>query len=137
MNEKTIVRLIFALLILFNIQYIFYIVQIPFTLFFVDYKKYNTMSNEVLLLKNNVQELTKEHEVGFVSDVKEDNVLLEVSSIKNFYNAQYAIVPAILKNDTEHKYVIGMFDKNTLLEPGLEIYKKLNNNVYILKRRGM
>lgn len=136
-SERTIVRIIWTLLILFNIKYVFYIVQIPYTFFFVDYKNLSSFSKDVALIKNNKGELSKERYVGFISDVKPNDVLNKESSVRNFYTAQYAIVPSILENDTgdtEQKYVIGMFEKNTKVHGDFEVYKKLSNKVYIFKK---
>lgn len=136
MTEKNVIRLVYALLILFNLKFIFYIVQVPYTFFFVNYREKSSFASAVKLLKENAGFLKEEYDVGFISDVKRSRVLDEVSSVKNFYVAQYAIVPAILKNDIEEKYTIGIFEKSTNVPVFLKPYKKINANMYIFKREG-
>ena len=55
-------------------------------------------------------------------------------SILDFYAAQYAIVPVVLKNDIEKEYVIGVYDKKIIKPQGFDVYKKVNDKIYIYKK---
>ena len=112
--DKFIFRTIFALLILWNLKYFFLIFQIPFTMLFVPYIEKNSFYSQVSDIKNaikDVKDFQDEGNVGFVSDTLQANVFDVQNSIRDFYIAQYAIVPSVLKNDTEETYAIGVFEK--------------------------
>lgn len=136
-QDKIVFRVIFGLLILFNLKYFFLIAQIPFTLVFVDYMSQNEFYSEVTELRSSaktVSDFYDEGKVGFVSDVNQADVFDLQESIKSFYIAQYALVPLILKNDTEENYVIGKFEKEPKTPACFSVYKKINEKIYIYKR---
>ena len=138
--DRFIFRVIFALLILWNLKYLFLIVQIPFTMLFVDYLNSNPFYSQIKDIKStivSVKDFQDEGKIGFVSDTQESSVFDYEDSIRNFYLAQYAIVPSILKNDKLENYVIGAYDytpqKNTAPD-NFMTYKKINNRTYLYKR---
>lgn len=136
-KDKIVFRFIFILLILINIKYLFLIAQIPFTLAFVDYIPQNEFFKNVAIIKQEIKQIkdfNDEGKIGFYSDVQQANVFDIQESIKAFYIAQYAIIPNILKNDTEENYVIGYFDKKPDIPQGFSIYKKINDKTYIFKK---
>lgn len=135
--DKTIFRLIFASIILWNLKYFFLIFQIPFTMFFVPYLEKNAFYSQISDIKNSIsdiQDFQDEGKTGFVSDTAEANVFDLVDSIRDFYTTQYAIVPSILKNDTKKNYVIGVFVKKEKTPDGFSVVKKINDKTYLYKR---
>jgi hypothetical protein len=135
--DKTIYRVIFALIVLFNLKYFFLIFQVPFTLLFVDYHGKNGMVSDVMRIKNSlkdVKDFQDEGKTGFYSDIKEASVFDSANSIQAFYDVQYAIAPSVLKNDTEEYYVLGWFDKKFFKPDGFEVYKKIDDRFYVFKR---
>lgn len=135
--DKFIFRTIFALLILWNLKYFFLIFQIPFTMLFVPYVEKNNFYSQVSDIKNavkDVKDFQDEGNVGFVSDTLQANVFDVQNSIRDFYIVQYAIVPSVLKNDTEEAYAIGVFEKTPQTPAGFEEVKKINQNTYLYKR---
>jgi len=135
--DKTIFRLIFAGIILWNLKYFFLIFQIPFTLLFVPYLEKNSFYSQVNDIKNtikNIEDFQDNKKIGFVCETPENNVFNITDSIKNFYITQYAIIPAILKNDTEKIYVIGVYTKQEKTPKGFSIVKKINDKTYLYKR---
>lgn len=135
MKEKNILRLVYVLLIVFNLQYLLWIIQVPYTFLFDDFRSKSTFASTTQLLKSNIENIKDESAVGFLSDTPPVKVFDLVEPIKDFYMVQYAVVPAILKNDTESKFVVGVFHKDVLIDNRLEVYKKINNMIYIFKRR--
>lgn len=138
--DRFIFRVIFALLILWNLKYLFLIVQIPFTMLFVDYVNKNVFYSQVKDIKSTIltiKDFQDEGKIGFVSDTQESSVFDYEDSIRNFYLAQYAIVPSILKNDKLENYVIGAYEyvpqKNTAPD-NFMTYQKINNRTYLYKR---
>lgn len=132
--DKYIFRTIFALLILWNLKYFFLIFQIPFTMLFVPYVEKNSFYSQVSDIKNavkDVKDFQDEGNVGFVSDTLQANVFDVQNSIRDFYIAQYAIIPSVLKNDTEETYVVGLFEKTPQTPSGFEEVKKINQNTYL------
>lgn len=134
MKENNVIKVVYAILFLFNIQYAGWLFQVPYTFLFDDFRSKSSFASSTLLLKSSAKELKTESAVGFVSEVPSSKVFDLVGPIKNFYAAQYAIVPAILKNDIEAKYVVGIFDDGAMIDGRLKIYKKLNDRIYIFKR---
>ena len=139
-SDRFIFRVIFLLIILWNLKYLFLIVQVPFTMLFVDYLGQNSFYSQVTDIKKAVKDIKDfqdEGKVGFVSDIAQNSVFDIESSIRNFYIAQYAIVPSVLKNDKLENYVIGAYEyvpKKVIAPDGFKIYKKVNDNTYIFKR---
>lgn len=138
--DRFIFRVIFILIILWNLKYLFLIVQIPFTMLFVDYVNQNAFYSQVKDIKSTiltVKDFQDEGKIGFVSDTQESSVFDYEDSIRNFYLAQYAIVPSILKNDKLENYVIGAYEyvpqKNTAPD-NFMTYQKINNRTYLYKR---
>ena len=84
-----------------------------------------------------VYDFQDEGKIGFVSDTAQNSVFDKEGSIKNFYIAQYAIVPSVLKNDKLENYVIGAYENSpqkVIVPDGFKIYKKINDKTYIFKR---
>ena len=139
-SDRFIFRVIFLLIILWNLKYLFLIVQVPFTMLFVDYLGQNSFYSQVTDIKKAVKDIKDfqdEGKVGFVSDIAQNSVFDIESSIRNFYIAQYAIVPSVLKNDKLENYVIGAYEyvpKKVIAPEGFKIYKKVNDKTYIFKR---
>ncbi len=139
-SDRFIFRVIFLLIILWNLKYLFLIVQVPFTMLFVDYLGQNSFYSQVTDIKKAVKDIKDfqdEGKVGFVSDIAQNSVFDIESSIRNFYIAQYAIVPSVLKNDKLENYVIGAYEyvpKKVIAPDGFKIYKKVNDKTYIFKR---
>lgn len=138
--DKLIFRLIFLLIILWNLKYLFLIAQVPFTLLFVDYIPKNEFYSQIQDIKTSIKAIDSfqdEGKIGFTSDTQQASVFDIAGSIKNFYLTQYAIVPSILKNDTQEAYVIGAYEKtpNKITAPeNYKIFKKINDKTYIFKR---
>ena len=138
--DRFIFRVIFLLIILWNLKYLFLIVQVPFTMLFVDYFGKNSFYSQVNDIKNsvkNIKDFQDEGKIGFVSDTAQNSVFDKEGSIKNFYIAQYAIVPSVLKNDKRENYVIGAYENSpqkVTVPDGFKIYKKINDKTYIFKR---
>lgn len=135
--DKTLFRAIFAVLILWNLKYFFLIVQIPFSLLLVNYQEKNPLHAQVSAIRHeikNIKDFQDEGKIGFICDEPQASVFDLQDSIKNFYLAQYAIVPSILKNDTTEKYVIGSYEKNIALPLNYGVYKKIHDKLYIFKK---
>ncbi len=138
--DRFIFRVIFLLIILWNLKYLFLLVQIPFTMLFVDYMGKNAFYSQVKDIKTavkNIENFQDEGKIGFVSDTPQNSVFDLEPSIRNFYIAQYAIVPSVLKNDKLENYLIGAYEntpKNIEIPDGFKIYKKINDKTYIFKR---
>ena len=81
--------------------------------------------------KNN--RFSRRGKIGFVSDVQQSSVFDLRESIRSFYTAQYAVIPSILKNDTQENFVIASYEKNVILPEGFSIKKRINDKVFILK----
>lgn len=134
MNDKLIVKIVFALLIVFNLKYLFFLLQVPYTFFFGNFREKTMYSTIITPLKKNKYIFEDKTAVGFVSDVETFYVMDMPGSVKNFYSAQYAIVPSILQNSVNKECVIGVFDKPTDVDKSLKTYKILSPSVYIFKR---
>lgn len=135
--EKIIFKSIFLIAILWSIKYLFLPIQVPFTMITQDYIYKNNFYSEVLKIKTETQKISDFQDfgfVGFLSDTNQNEVFDLQTSIKNFYITQYAIIPSILKNDTDKDYVIAVFEKKAFVPKNFTIAKKINENLYILKR---
>ena len=137
--DKIIFRTIFALLILWNLKYFFLIFQIPFTLMFVDYIKNNAFYSQISDIRNSIKDIKDfydEGKTGFVSDMPQASVFDIEDSIRDFYLTQYAVVPAIVKNDTDEVYVVGYFtnEKDANSVKSHKVLKKINNRTYLYKK---
>lgn len=135
--DKFVFAAIFTLLVLWNLKYFFLIFQIPFTMLFVPYIEKNSFYSQVKDIKTSlesVKDFQDEGKAGFVSDVLQASVFDLENSIRDFYITQYAIIPSVLKNDTEETYVIGVFEKNPQTPKGFEKVKEINKNTYLYKR---
>lgn len=135
--DKNIFRAIFVIIALWNLKYFFLIAQIPFTLMFAPYFEKNSFYSEMSAIRNEtkiIKNFQDEGKIGFVSNIQQANVFDLQESIKAFYIAQYAIVPSVLKNDTDENYVIGSFEKGIVIPQGFKIYKKVDEKNYIFKR---
>lgn len=138
--DKTIFRAIFALIICWNLKYFFLPIQVPYTLLFVDYIKSNSFFSQIIDIKKTIKEIPEFQDTGktgFVSDTHQNSVFDKENSIKDFYIAQFAIVPSVLKNDTEQNFVIGVYKTPQTTPPiptNFQIYKKINPQTYLYKR---
>lgn len=138
--DRFIFRLIFLLIILWNLKYLFLLVQVPFTMLFVDYIPKNSFYSQISDIKNAIKTIDNfqdEGKTGFTSDTQQASVFDLEGSIRNFYTTQYAIVPSILKNDTQEAYVIGVYEKTPaqITAPdNYKFFKKINDKTYIFKR---
>ena len=104
---------------------------------FVPYIEKNGFYSQVSDIKNavkDVKDFQDEGKVGFVSDTLQANVFDLEDSIRDFYIIQYAIVPSVLKNDTEETYAVGMFEKTLQKPKGFNEVKKINQKTYLYKR---
>ena len=107
---------------------------------FVDYLNSNSFYSQVKDIKStivSVKDFQDEGKIGFVSDTQESSVFDYEDSIRNFYLAQYAIVPSILKNDKLENYVIGAYEytpQKITAPDNFMTYKKINNRTYLYKR---
>lgn len=135
--DKTIFRIIFASIIFWNLKYFFLVFQIPYTMFFAPYLEKNSFYSQVNDIKTTTKEFSDfqdEGEISFICDIPEAKVFDIAESIKNFYIVQYAIVPSVLKNDTNNTYVIGVFSKKEKTPNGYKLQKQINKNTYLYKR---
>ena len=135
--DKTIFRIIFASIILWNLKYFFLIFQVPFTMLFVPYLEKNTFYSQVKDIRVSIEDINNfqdEGKVGFVCDIPQDKIFDVESSIRDFYLVQYAIVPSVLKNDIDKEYVIGVFSKKEKTPKGFLLMKKINDNTYLYRR---
>ena len=136
-QDKLIFRIIFAAIILWNLKYFFLLVQIPFTMLFVPYQEKNYFYSQVTDIKKAVKDIKDfqdEGKIGFVSDTAQASVFDIKDSIRDFYITQYAVVPSILKNDTDKNYVIGIFEQEEAAPAGFKTIKKINNKTFLYKR---
>ena len=94
----------------------------------------NIYSRKLQILEQKAGFLKQEKEVGFISDVKDDNIMLLSDPILNFYIAQYALTPAIVKKGSEFPYTVGIYDKIVRIDKGLSIYRQLSPDIFVFKR---
>ena len=135
--DKVIYRAIFLILIAMNLKYFFLPIQVPFTMLTQDFiwkNKFYSSVYDTRNVINNIPDFFDESKTGYASDVQESNVFDYPESIRAFYTAQYALVPSILRNDNNQKYSGGSFEKEVKLPAGFLIDKKINKNLYVLKR---
>ena len=92
---------------------------------FVDYIKQNSFYTQVFDIRQ---------ALGFVSDTPEASVFDIQDSIRDFYLAQYAIAPVVLKNDTDKNYVIGTYQRTPSVPKGFKTVKTINAKTYLYKR---
>ena len=85
------------------------------------------------VLKKNKKFFKGQKYVGFCTDVEADKVFLQSEPIFDFYAAQYAIVPSVLVNDLDEKYVIGISYQKDFDKKKLKLIKKLDNRTYIFE----
>ncbi len=134
MNAKKLEIITYSLLFLFSVQYFPLILQIPYSFFNTNFRHKSIFSQKAEILENGAGFLKKEPEIGFVSDVTDDEILLKSDPIMNFYIAQYALVPSIIKKGPDFAYTVGMFDKKPHTEAGISIFKQLSPNIIIFTR---
>lgn len=104
---------------------------------FVDYIKQNAFYTQVSDIRQalgSVEDLKNETQIGFVSDTPEASVFDIQDSIRDFYLAQYAIAPVVLKNDTDKNYVIGTYQRTPSVPEGFKTVKTINAKTYLYKR---
>ena len=135
MNFKKLAVITYSLLFLFSMQYFPLILQIPFSFFCTNFRQENIFSQKIEILQNGAKFLSQKPEIGFISDVDEDDILLKTGPILNFYIAQYALVPAIIKKGADFPYVVGMYDKNIRTEAGISVFKQLNQHIFVFTGR--
>lgn len=135
--DKVIYRAIFLILIAMNLKYFFLPIQVPFTMLTQDFiwkNKFYSSVYDTRNVINKIPDFFDDAKTGYASDVQKSNVFDYPESIRAFYTAQYAVVPSILRNDNNQKYSIGSFEKEVKLPAGFSIDKKINKNLYVLKR---
>ena len=135
--DKVFFNAIFLIVILWNLKYFFLPLQVPFTMIAKDFIWQNQFYSAVEAIKNEsskIEGFQDEGQIGFVSDIAQNSIFDLTDTIKSFYIAQYAIVPSILKNDLERKYAIADFEKKISVPDGFSVERKVNNNIFILKR---
>lgn len=136
-SDKIIFRIIFSCILLWNLKYFFLVFQIPFTMFFVPYLEKNKFYSQVSSIREVIKQISDfqdEGTIGFVCNVPESKVFDVSNSIRDFYIVQYAVVPSVLKNDTNKQYVIGVFHKKATIPKGFKLERKINDNTYLYKR---
>ena len=94
----------------------------------------NIYSRKLQILEKKAEFLKQEKEVGFISEVKDDNIMLISDPILNFYIAQYALTPAIVKKGSDFPYTVGIYDKIVRIAKGLSIYRQLSPDIFVFKR---
>lgn len=136
-SDKIIFTAILTIIVLWNLKYLSLIIQVPFTMFFVDFKGQNEFYTQVMDIREateTIPDFNSEKEIGFFSDTSTKSVFDMPESIKDFYIVQYALVPKVLKNDTDEKYTIAVYDRLKVKPQGLTLCKKVNGKTYIYKR---
>lgn len=138
--DKVFFKAIFLIIALWNLKYFFLPIQVPFTLITQDFIWKNSFYETVFDIKNAASKINgfqDEGKIGYVSDVSQSDVFDLPESIRSFYIAQYAVIPSILKNDTNEKYIIGSFDssggKNAVIRNKFIVEQKINDKLYIFK----
>lgn len=135
--DNLIFRIVFAAIILCNLKYFFLVFQVPFTLMFKPYLEQNSFYSQISDIRDSIRGVKDFHDegkIGFVSDTPQASVFDIPESIRDFYTVQYAIVPSILKNDTEETYALGVYDRTAETLAGFDILKKINDKTYLYKR---
>ena len=135
MNSQKLSTITFILLFIFSIPYFPLIVQVPYSFFQNDFRQKSLFSRKLEILEKGASFLKNEPEIGFISDVNDDYVLLESGPILNFYIAQYAFVPAIVKKGTNFPYTIGIYDKIIRIENGISVFRQISPDIFIFTRR--
>ncbi len=128
---------VFLIVILINLKYFFLPLQVPFTMITQDFIWKNPFYSQVQAIRfatEKISDFQDEGRIGYVSDVEQNSVFDLPESIKSFYITQYAIVPSILKNDTESDYVIASFVNKKLFPQGFVEKQKINSNMYVLEK---
>lgn len=136
-SDKLLFNAIFLIVIIWNLKYFFLPLQVPFTLVLKDFIWKNQFYSSVEKIKtsvNGIKGFQDEGQVGYISDVSKDSIFDLTDTIKSFYIVQYGIIPSVLKNDLEHKYVIADFEKEVVVPDGFVIEKKVDKNIFVLKR---
>lgn len=133
-QDKAITKIVLFLAFLLSVKYVPLFIQVPFTLAFVPYREINSFNVRVQpVLKNN--DLFKNRTyVGFYTDVEEQKVFDLERSVDDFYTLQYAIAPSVLVNDTDEKYVIGVFNNNLIKKNNLKMIKQFDKRTYLFER---
>ena len=134
MNPEKLTKITFFLIFLFSINYLPLILKVPFSFFNNDFRNMNIYSRKLQILEQKAGFLKQEKEVGFISEVKDDNIMLLSDPILNFYIAQYALTPAIVKKGSEFPYTVGIYDKIVRIDKGLSIYRQLSPDIFVFKR---
>lgn len=128
---------IFLIIVLLNLKYFFLPFQVMYTMFAIPFIEKNTFYSSVETIRgatSSIVDFQNERRIGFVSDVPENSVFDLENSVKEYYISQYAIVPAILRNDTEEKYVLSRYFKSVKIPEGFSIVKEITPNSFILKK---
>lgn len=135
--DRVFFKSVFLVVILLTLKYFFLPLQVMFTALTVPFFEQNSCYSVVQKIKsaiNPIKDFYDEGVIGFTSDVKGSAVFDLKESIKSYYLVQYAIVPAILKNDIEEKYVIGSFFEKPDFPIGFHLEKEITENLYVLKK---
>lgn len=136
-NDKVFFRSIILILILWNLKYFILPVQVVYTGITQNFLSDNEFYSSVSVLKSEIAkhpDFFDEGKIGFVSDINQGSVFDKKESIKAFYIAQYAVIPSVMKNDTDENYLIGAFFRKEAVPNGFSVIKKLPSNLYLLKK---
>ena len=128
---------IFLIVVLLNLKYFFLPFQVLYTMFAIPFIEKNAFYSSVQNVKvatTSIIDFQDEGKIGFISDVPETSVFDLPESVKDYYISQYAIVPSILRNDIEEKYVLGRYFKSINIPDGFSVVKEISPNSFILKK---
>lgn len=130
--DRLLLGLVFVILFFINFKYVMLLVEIPYTLRFSNFVERNSFYKKMHPVEQERELFKNEKYVGFVTDIKSDEVFLHEETVKNFYIAQYAVVPSILVTELPKHYVVGIFDKVPIARD-MKVYKKLTDKIFIYK----
>jgi hypothetical protein len=103
-----------------------------FAIPFIEKNAFYSSVQNVKVATTSIIDFQDEGKIGFISDVPETSVFDLPESVKDYYISQYAIVPSILRNDIEEKYVLGKYFKSINIPDGFSIEKEISSNSFIL-----
>ena len=128
---------IFLIVVLLNLKYFFLPFQVLYTALaipFIEKNAFYSSVENIRMATSTIVDFYDEGKIGFVSDVPEESVFDLENSVKEFYISQYAIAPAILRNDIEENYVLGRYFKSVRIPDGFSVIKEISPNSFILKK---
>ena len=128
---------IFLIVVLLNLKYFFLPFQVMYTIWaipFIEQNAFHSSVEKIRVATTSIADFQDEGKIGFVSDVPETSVFDLENSVKEYYISQYAIVPSILRNDIEEKYILGRYFKSVKIPESFSIVKEISPNSYVLKK---